>query len=328
MSGSPLIDEPALARWLDGQGLAPGAPMTVAPLGGGRSNAMFRVHRGDDRWVLRRPAAVAIPRAGDGMRREHRILRALGPTPVPVPEAVALCEDESVLGCVFHLMGEVAGFAPSTPIPAPFAADDDTRRALTFAMVDAVALLHAVDWEGVGLGDFGRPADFHERQVARWQRQFESYQGRPVPGLAQVGAWLTGHRPARWTPAIMHGDYHMLNVLVAPELPPRVAAIVDWETATIGDPLLDIVGFCEQWCPSHVEGWPARDELLDRYRAVRGVDDVGDLRYYVALYHYRLGILLEGIYQRSSADDTRETDVAMGHQALREVELAVAATEG
>jgi len=309
-----LVDPDRLSSWLDRTGLAIGATLSVVPIGGGRSNAMFHVERGDRRWVLRRPAGVAIDRAEEGMRREFRILTALEGTEVPHPAPVAICEDRAVLGTTFFLMEHVDGVSP---LPAPPALDDDAgRAALAFAMVDALAHLHLVDWRSAGLADLGRPDGFHERQVHRWSRQLASYQERPLPGIDTVMRWLDANRPAYFVPTIMHGDYHMMNVLVGPDRPGRVLAVLDWETATIGDPLLDLAGFCEVWCPAAGHGWPSRAQLVDRYCAGRGIAVLGDLTYYEVLYNFRLAVLLEGIYQRSRRDPTRPDQDEMGARVL------------
>ncbi len=309
-----LVDVAALTGWLDGRGLEVGQPLTVEPLAGGSSNAMFLVERGSSRWVLRRPARVAVDRANEGMRREFRLLKALEGTPVPHPGPVALCEDEAVLGCVFYVMQQVQGVHP---VPAPEALNDDVqRRQIAFALVEALARLHQVDWRAAGLKDLGRPERFHERQVSRWTRQLASYGGRQLSGIDEVTSWLEKHLPSSFEPTIMHGDYHMLNLLIAPDAPPRMVAILDWETATIGDPLLDLAGFCEVWFTSAKEGWPGREELIARYSEVRQLEVPPDLSYYEVLYNFRLAVLLEGVYQRSLVDPNREAQDALGERAL------------
>lgn len=317
-----LLDTGRLAAWLDAEGLEPGRPVTAEPLAGGRSNAMFTVTRGDARWVLRRPARVAVDRANEGMRREYRFLAALGGTGVPHPAVVAMCDDHDVLGCTFFLMEQVEGVHP---LPAPPALDDEPGRTeIAFALVDALAQLHRVDWRAAGLADLGRPEGFHDRQVERWSSQLSSYGGRDLPGMERVMSWLRDHRPANFEPTIMHGDYHMMNILVAPDRPGRVLAILDWETATIGDPLLDLAGFCEIWCPATGEGWPSRSALIERYGVGRGVGPIGGLAYYEVLYNFRLAVLLEGIYQRSLRDPSREDQEDMGIRALANVNRALA----
>ncbi|KPM52088.1 hypothetical protein ACG83_31640 [Frankia sp. R43] len=320
MSG--LLDVDRLARWLDAQGLEARLPVSAAPLAGGRSNAMFTVDRGNQRWVLRRPAAVAMPNADAGMVREFRILAALEGTGVPHPAVVALCEDPAVLGRTFYLMERVDGVA-LTPPPQPLATDPG-RVEISRSMAESLARLHAVDWRDRGLADLGRPEGFHERQTERWTRQLRSYEGRELPGVDGVTAWLRGHLPESFTPTLIHGDYHMLNVLIAPEPPGRVVAILDWETATIGDPLLDLAGFCEIWSTSLGDGWGTPDQLIEWYSAARGAASgpgavgglgLADLTYYQVLYNFRLTVLLEGIYQRSLRDPTRPAMEDVGARA-------------
>ena len=318
---SELIDPASVERWLDGEGLEVGAPLQVAPLAGGASNVMFRLDRGASRWVLRRPARVAIDRANEGMWREFRMLSALEGTDVPHPAPVALCDDHDVLGCTFYVMAHVDGVMA---LPPPAVLDDEEGHAqLTFALTDALAHLHQVDWRAAGLADLGRPDGFHERQVARWTGQLASYEGRTLEGIDRVSAWLEANRPASFTPSIMHGDYHMRNVLVAEERPARVTAVCDWETATIGDPLLDLAGFCEVWVSSARDDFPTRDEIVARYAATRGLAELGPLTYYEVLYNFRLAVLLEGVYQRSLRDPTRPDQDAVADQVLVNVGRAV-----
>jgi aminoglycoside phosphotransferase (APT) family kinase protein len=309
-----LIDEERLATWLDALGLQPGWPMNVKPLAGGSSNAMFVVERGSEQWVLRRPASVAIERASEGMRREFRLITALEGTPVPHPAPVALCDDESVLGCVFYVMQRVHGVHP---LPPPKALDDEVhRRQTAFALVDALASLHRVDWRAAGLADLGRPEQFHERQVSRWTRQLLSYGGRKLEGVDRVTEWLQQNLPAHYEPTIMHGDFHMLNVLIAPDVPVRLVAILDWETATIGDPLLDLAGFCEVSLTASGTAWPSREELIARYGETRPLEAGLNLTYYEVLYNFRLAVLMEGIYQRSLVDANRPDQNLVGERAL------------
>jgi len=316
-----LLDLDRLGRWLDEQGLAPGEPVRAELLTGGASNLMFRVQRGEHRWVLRRPAVVAVERADEGMRREHRILTALEGTDVPHPAPIALCDDLDVLGCVFYLMALVEGV---NPLPLPPGLDDSPgRAAVTFALTDALACLHEVDFRAVGLADLGRPEGFHERQVSRWSRQLASYEGRELAGINRVMDWLDRNKPEIFEPTIMHGDFHMLNVLVGSDAPARVTAIVDWETATIGDPLLDLAGFTEIWILSTGEGWPTREQIIERYAATRGIAEIGDLTYYEVLYNFRLAVLLEGIYQRSLRDPNRPDQDLVGERVLFNVSRAI-----
>jgi aminoglycoside phosphotransferase (APT) family kinase protein len=316
-----LVDSDRLARWLDSQGMVVGSPVAIRPLPGGTSNAMFVVERGAARWVLRRPAKVALEKASAGMCREFRILSALNGTNVPHPASVALCEDHSVLGCTFFLMKLVEGINPF-PLPDSFDSDH-LRTEVTFSMVDALAHLHDVDWQSVDLADIGHPDGFHERQVDRWSQQLASYNGREFPGIELVMLWLKDNLPSQFQPTLMHGDFHMFNALIAPEPPGRVVAMLDWETATIGDPLLDLAGFCEIWCSLFTDGWPSRQAMVDHYRETRGIEVLPDLTYYSVLYNFRSAVLLEGIYQRSIGDSTRPTQEGVGERALYNLNRAV-----
>ncbi|MGH3636707.1 MAG: phosphotransferase family protein, partial [Mycobacterium sp.] len=178
-----------------------------------------------------------------------------------------------------------------------------------------------------GLGDLGRPNGFHERQVQRWSSQLSSYQGRELPGIDEVMIWLQGHLPGSFIPTIMHGDFHMTNVLIARDRPGRVLAILDWETTTIGDPLLDLAGFCEIWCSVAGDGFPGRDALVERYATVRDLADLDDLDYYNVLYNFRMAVLLEGIYQRSLVDLSRPAQELVGERALFNLRRAVELTQ-
>jgi aminoglycoside phosphotransferase (APT) family kinase protein len=318
---SELVDEPRLRAWLDSKGLEADKPLRVEPLSGGASNAMFVVSRGPSQWVLRRPKRVAIDRANQGMEREYAILAALHSTAVPHPKVVALCDNQDVLGCTFYLMEKVDGVSP---FPLPAGLDNSRLRAqLAFSVVDALAALHQVNWREAGLEGFGHPERFHERQVERWRGQLASYNGREMPGFEKVAAWINDHVPNHFEASIMHGDYHMFNILISPNPPGRVIAILDWETATIGDPLLDLAGLVEIWCSLFTEGWPSREEMVDRYRTVRDLPEMEDLTYYEVLYNFRLTVLLEGIYQRSIHDPDRDRQDGIGERAMFNLDRAV-----
>jgi aminoglycoside phosphotransferase (APT) family kinase protein len=302
------LDVGALGAWLDAQDIALGDALAVERMATGLSNEMFELRRGDEHLVLRRPARVALEGADRGIRREFRVLTALEGTTVPHARPVVLCDDTDVVGSVFYLMTWVDGFMPVGELPAAFGDDPDAPRQLAFALTDVLADLGGLDWRDLGLADFGRPDGFHERQRDRWIGQYQSYDRQELPGIEPAAAWLATHTPTTWTPAIMHGDYHMANVLVAPDPPPRVAAVCDWETASIGDPLLDLAAFLRFWLEGHPPDadprWPSEAELIERY-ARRSRRDVPDLTYYGILARVRLAVMMEGIYQRSLADPSR-----------------------
>jgi aminoglycoside phosphotransferase (APT) family kinase protein len=319
-----LVDVQRLRGWLDAQGVEPGADLAVRRISGGMSNESIGVVRNGRRFVLRRPAKIGLERADRGMEREFRVLRALEGTDVPHPPPIALCTNREVIGSAFYLMGHVDGFTSLQALPERFARDARLQRELVLATADALGRLARVDWQARGLGGFGRPETFHERQVGRWLSQLDRYLAREIPSIRDVGRWLSEHRPTDWAPGIMHGDYHAANVLVAPDPPARIAAILDWENCTIGDPLLDLAGFLHMSGTSERAGWADRAELIDQWERSSGCL-APDLRYYTALYTFKLAVMLEGVYQRSLADPTRSDPGPMGDTVFRLAREAAAA---
>src|SRR4051812_48581348 len=226
-----LLDVEALACWLNEQLPDGGGALTAERIGtdSGVANALFLVGRGSDRWVLRRPPAVKNDPSASDTLREWRILQALEGTPVPHPKPVALCEDVSVIGAPFMLMELIDGFTPGFELPEPFASDRSLRYELAMAYVDGCAALSDVDWQARGLDGLGRPEGFLERQVSRWLAQLDRYRMRELPEVDFLCRWLEANRPAMSAAAIIHGDYSPFNVMVAPQPPTRLAAIVDWD---------------------------------------------------------------------------------------------------
>jgi aminoglycoside phosphotransferase (APT) family kinase protein len=285
----------------------------------GVANALFLVARSDapasgvaGRWVLRRPPVVVNAPGASDISREWRILTALEGTDVPHPTPLLTCSDPAVIGAPFLIMGVVGGFTPVGVLPAPYDRPD-ARRALGFAMADAIAALGAVDWRARGLEGLGRPDGFLERQVGRWLRQLDGYRTRDIPRLDDVATWLEANRPACGPIGLMHGDYSPFNVMASPTGPHRLAAVVDWDTGTIGDPLLDLGHLLARWTDpgeepalmypvdiAEREGLPTRSELADRY-AGRSGRDLSALPYYQALSLFKLAIILEGSVARALA---------------------------
>jgi aminoglycoside phosphotransferase (APT) family kinase protein len=311
-----LVDFGVLAGWMDARGL-PGGPFErVERLGGGTQNVLVRFRRGDREYVLRRGPAHLRPKSNDAMRREARVLAALRDTLVRAPRLVAACDDESVLGgAVFYLMEPVDGFNATTTLPRLHARDPAVRHRMGLEAARALAELGAVDHVAAGLGDLGRPDGFLDRQVGRWLAELDSYQaldgypGPDIPGLREVASWLEAHRPRDWRPGIMHGDYHLANLLYEYG-GPGVAAIVDWEMCTIGDPLLDLGGLLATWPDERpaplsgaigaAGGLPEPGELVAAY-AERSTRDLSALTWYAVLACFKLGIVLEGTHARAFA---------------------------
>lgn len=316
----PVIDADGLERlvaWMDAAGLpGAGAPLESRFISGGSQNEIYELRRGDLHCAMRIPPATAPADRDKGIVREWRIIEALDGTDVPHTEAVALCDDASVLGRTFYLMGFVDGWSPMElkggPWPEPFGSDRAARQGLAYELVEGIARLSMVDWQERGLGDLGRPDGFHERQVDRWTSFLERIKGRDIPGLDEASAWLRTHKPIDFLPGVMHGDYQFANVMYRHGGPARLAAIVDWEMGTVGDPKLDLAWVLQSW-PADADlenpplgyvdmtGMPTRDEILTRYSDVSG-RQVDDIDYYIVLAGWKLAIVLEQGYQRRTED--------------------------
>jgi len=306
-----LVDAEALGRWMDEQGLAgAGEPVTATFISGGSSNEIFEIARGDFVCALRRPPRKVPEGRNETMLREYRVLEALNGTDVPHPEAYAGCGDPSVIGACFYLMAHIDGWSPmgmDGAWPEPFETDLSARHGLGIQLVDGIARLARVDWRAKGLDGFGKPDGFLERQADRWTSHYEKMKTREIAGVAEVADWLRANIPSTYEPGIIHGDYQFANVMFRHGAPARLAAIVDWEMATVGDPLLDLGWVVQGWPRDDedfaqvgyvpMEGMPTRSELLAHYEDVSG-RSTADIGYYEVLAAFKLAIVLEGQYSR------------------------------
>ncbi|SNS67164.1 Predicted kinase, aminoglycoside phosphotransferase (APT) family [Actinomadura mexicana] len=324
-----LVDFDVLAGWMEGRNL-PGGPFEdVERLAGGTQNTLVRFRRGGRDYVLRRGPGHLRARTNEVLRREARVLGALDGTDVPAPRLIAACPDETVMGgAVFYLMTPVDGFNASVTLPESHARNASVRREMGLNAARALSALGAVDHAAVGLGDFGKPEGFLDRQVGRWMSELDSYStldgypGPEIPGLDDVARWLEEHRPKAWRPGIMHGDYHLANLMYSFD-GPEVAAIVDWEMCTIGDPLLDLGWLLATW-PDRADqsaalagplgaagGLPTAEELVEVYaERAEAADgrDLSSITWYAVLACFKLGIVLEGTHARAFAGKApRET---------------------
>ena len=303
-----LVPAGPLGEFLDGCGVeGKGETPAVAKIGEGRSNLTFRISRGGQSWVLRRPPMGDLPETAHDMMREHRVLAALAETPVRAPRPLAACPDTSVIGVPFYLMEVVDGLVIRGAAPEQFGVAH--RGAIGTEMVDALAELHLVDPDAIGLGDLGRPQGYTARQVARWSKQWGVMSTRPLPDVEAVRTWLEEHVPQESPSAIVHGDYKLDNVVFATDAPPRLLAIFDWEMATLGDPLADLGYLMLFWPeageenigglpqPTQAEGFAPRSELIARYEQRTGFA-MSDLNFYRTLALWKLAILTEGLYKR------------------------------
>jgi aminoglycoside phosphotransferase (APT) family kinase protein len=309
-----MIDLERLGGWMDEHGLGKGEPIEQSFVSGGTQNEIYEIRRGDVHGALRIPPPTAPEPRDAGILREWRIIDALDGTDVPHTPAIAVCEDQSVLGRTFYLMGYVDGWSPMNTDgwPAPFDTDRAARADLAFQLVEGIALLSKVDWQAKGLQDLGRPDGFHERQVDRWTAFLERIKGRELPGFDEAAAWLRAHHPLDYHPGLMHGDYQFANVMFRHGAPAQLAAIVDWEMGTVGDPKLDLGWVVHSWPADpdadtggfsyvDMQGMPTLDAVLGRYAEVSG-RQVDDIDYYCVLAKWKLAVVLEQGYQRAGDD--------------------------
>jgi aminoglycoside phosphotransferase (APT) family kinase protein len=352
MEASALINPERLVPWLDANLPELGdRPLKAELLAGGMSNAVFRIDRGKNPMVLRRPPAQPRPDSAKSILREARVLRALVGTDVPTPRFRASCEDRDVIGAVFYIMDFVEGWLgwppPGKPqtAPPPFDEPGSERRALGFALVDGIAKLANVDYLAIALQDFGKPDNFLERQVDRWLRQLasyretENYEGRDIPGLAYAADWLRANTPEMSPAGILHGDYSFGNAMFKNQPPARLAAMIDWELATIGDPLLDLgwvlYGFNGRGDKTPSSGYfdptdfPYREELADYY-AERTGRSLENITYYMVLAQFKLASIMEGhvaraMNGRQAVEHLETSDKFVRRLALKAEEMARAA---
>jgi aminoglycoside phosphotransferase (APT) family kinase protein len=284
------------------------APLTATLIAGGRSNLTYSITDGSTTWVLRRPPLGHVLPTAHDMAREYRVMNALADTDVPVPRTFALCEDLSVNDAPFYVMELVEGVIYRDGADLVALTADDSRR-VSEALVDVLATIHAVDYERVGLGEFGRPDGFLERQVRRWGEQWARSKTRELPEVDELARRLRQSLPASGPPTIVHGDYRLDNTMMAADDPGRIIAVLDWEMSTLGDPLTDLGLFLLYWGQADAQfiatgaaidpgvGFLSRDQIVARYAEASG-RSVDQLDWYEVFARYKLAIIVEGINAR------------------------------
>ena len=320
------------ARWLTETLDDPG-PFRLRRLAGGNSNETFELTSPWGRWVLRRPPAAVIADKAHDMTREYRVLAALAGRGVPAPRPVGLCDDPDVTARPFLVMEHMPGVSLSAALPPEWPAGAAVVNEIGAAVIDALAALHTVDYRAARLEGFGRPEGFLARQVTRWRSQYQGYAMRDLEFFEPVAGWLEASRPADAEPALLHGDFHADNCLIVSEPQVRVSAIIDWEMATVGDPLLDLGLFLAFWGSSRAVTPPAmpgvqrfsrapcvvdRADLAARYSAATG-RSVADLRWYMTLAFWKLAAIVEGAYAQlvsGTADSAYARNLAADVPAL------------
>ena len=311
----PGLDLYRLRGLLDRErpGLVQG-PLTGRLIEGGRSNLTYAVSDGSARWVVRRPPLGHVLATAHDMKREHRVISALHPTSVPVPEPVLLCEDpenEAAPGAPFYVMEFVEGTPYRTADQLAPLGPQRTRDAV-LSLVDTLVELHSVDPAEVGLADFGRPEGFLDRQLRRWGKQLDASRNRDLAGIDELHAALGRHLPQSPAATVVHGDYRLDNVLMGDD--DRIKAILDWEMSTLGDPLTDLGLLVMYSMPlgmpdspvsttAQAPGHPDPAELVARY-AERSGRDVTAVSWYTAFAWFKLAVILEGIHYRYTLGQT------------------------
>src|SRR4029077_4848664 len=279
------------------------AALTVTPVVGGGSCEAFAIDRGDDRWILRRAPRHANVASAHDVLREYKILDAIKDEPVSIARPILSCDDAGAIGAPFFVMERIAGSAILAHVPEQWAAAPECRGRGREERSDALAAIHAVDWRALGLGDLAHDGDYLPHQITRWRAQLASYERRELPSAIRVAEWLSTYRPADQPSALFHGDYKLDNVLFAPESPPRIAAVVDWEMAGIGDPLVDLawalifhpgpggtihLGVTKE--PKFaIEALPDRRQLIERYAQKSG-RDTASIGWYDVFARWKLAI--------------------------------------
>jgi aminoglycoside phosphotransferase (APT) family kinase protein len=316
-----LLDWSVLQPWLDEAGLPGDGPITeVRQLTGGSQNNLFMLDRGTTQMVLRRPPRHLRAKSNDTMLREARVLKALAGSDVPHPALLAVCTDSAMMGVNFFVMEPLEGFSPAGPLQGLYATEASWRRQMGEAFVHAAASLSQVDYQKVGLTDFGRPENWHGRQVDRWRSLLDSYREAPeyqqgaLPHVDEVGRWLSDNIPSDGRIGIIHGDYQWPNVMFSLKAP-RISGLIDWELSSLGDPLLDLAWVLTSWRepgdpqlpgPGSLpvvtpwDGFMSRAQLIALYRELTG-RDLSSMPWFFVLACYKLACLLEGTYARSLA---------------------------
>jgi aminoglycoside phosphotransferase (APT) family kinase protein len=322
------LDAAALQAYVEARGLARG-PLRVSQFPRGFSNLTYLVEAAGEGWVLRRPPAGVGKGVAHDVVREARLLQALGSAYPRVPRIVAICDDPAVIGAPFYLMSRAVGIILRDRPPASWGADPDRARQVSRAAVATLAEIHAVDYRSAGLEGLGRPEGYVERQVSGWCRRYEAARTGPQPALERVADWLAAHRPPDGGAALVHNDFKYDNLVLDPVEPARVVAVLDWEMATIGDPLLDLGTTLAYWVEpddppalralglgvTTLPGTLTREEVVAEYAARTG----RPVRHAVFAYAfglYKVAVIVQQIYARYVAGHTRDPRFASFDQVV------------
>ena len=296
------FDEANLRAYLAEQMDGIGDDFEVRQFPGGQSNPTFMIRTGGHDYVLRKkPPGELLPSAHQ-VDREYRVMTALRDTGVPVPRTWLLCEDESILGTAFFVMDKVPGRVLDDPMVPEFSTAD--RAAIYDHLVTVLAALHGVDYDAVGLGDFGRPGNYYERQIGRWSKQYVASKTEEIEAMERLLEWLPANVPQDDLASLVHGDYRLGNTIVHPA-EPRIVAVLDWELSTFGHPLADLA-YCYVSCfggihdrpAADLPGLPSEHAFVGRYCELTGRDGIPDWTFYKVFQLFRLAAIVQGVYKR------------------------------
>jgi aminoglycoside phosphotransferase (APT) family kinase protein len=327
------LDWKKLADYLRDKLPGADAELTIKQFRGGHSNLTYLLRFGAQEWVMRRPPFGPLPVGGHDMGREYRVLSRLWKVFKPAPRGMLYCEDTSIVGAPFFIMERRKGILVRMrqPLPPELGNDPATFRSISEGFIDALADLHAVEYEAIGLGDLGKPQGFVERQIKGWMGRWEKARTREVPLMNKLGAWFLDHMPPSSPPALIHNDFYLHNIMLGADDPGKVVGVFDWEMSTIGDPLIDLGVTLAYWrdrtdppnlldlSEGHVHtlapGFLTRDEMAERY-AKRTGRDLSRLAFYRAWAHWKNATVVEQIYARYVRGQTSDPRFAtMGNQA-------------
>jgi aminoglycoside phosphotransferase (APT) family kinase protein len=334
------LDETRLADYLRDRLPGSDNPLRVRQFGGGAANLTYLLDYGAHEYVLRRPPLGPVAASAHDMAREYRVLSVLYRAFPYAPRAFLFCEDESIIGAPFFVMERRQGVVVRRTLPEAYAGQPDAARRMSEALVDALAAFHAVDYAALGLGDLGKPEGFVARQIEGWYRRWNAAKTADLADMDAVYAWLKANQPAGTHVSLVHNDYKLDNVMLAPDDPGRIVAVFDWDMCTLGDPLSDLGALLTYWTeprdPSYLQvtammplgepGFLSRAELVARYAAKSG-RAVGDIDFYHALGLFRLTVIVAQIYARYRRGQTQDPRfAAMEHMipalARRAAEIA------
>jgi aminoglycoside phosphotransferase (APT) family kinase protein len=338
------IDTASLSKWLSGTLPGFDPDIAVEQFPAGHSNLTYLVRSGSRELVVRRPPHGSRVKSAHDMGREYRVLSALHAVYEPAPRPFAYCEDPSVIGAPFYLMERKRGIVIRTELPPQLDGGEPSLRAISLAVIDNLARLHGIDWQSIGLSSFGKPDGYVLRQIDGWSRRWLDAQTEELPEMAVLASWLDQHQPPVSGAALIHNDYKLDNLMLDERDPSRVAAVLDWEMATVGDPLMDLGTTLSYWAeagdppefravrmsPTTNPGFLTRRELVDRYAATSGRDP-GDVLFYYVFGLFKLAVILQQIYRRYVMGLTQDHRFArlggvvpeLARQGVRALERAV-----